>query len=155
MRLALDSDGPEILHQYVKQQRTKLSFTSPVNWRQLHVVKKMFIKKSGKPTDLKGKKNIREISVATCGTVSKAAQSRWETMNRLWDTAFQALKDAHEDGLKFLVIKHGKSPNKRGQVSIGSQVRTLVRSHAAGPYILRSKCIQYESAFVVAIRPKS
>jgi len=115
----------------------------------------MFIKKSGNLSELKDKKNIREISVSTCGTVAKAAQSRWETMNTLWETSLKELKKAQEDGLNFLVIKHGKSPNKRGQVSIGSQIRTLIRSHAAGPYIFRSKCIQYESAFVVAIRPKN
>jgi len=115
----------------------------------------MFIKKSGNLSELKDQENIREIKVSSCGTVTKAAQSRWETLNELWDTSLQELKKAQEDGLNFLIIKHGKAPNKRGQVSVGSQIRTLIRSHAAGPYIFRSKCMQYESAFVVAIRPKN
>jgi len=75
-------------------------------------------------------------------------------MTRLREVSLEELRRAQEDNLNFLIIRHGKAPNKRGQVSIGSQIRTLIRSHAAGPYIFRSKCMQYESAFVVAIRPK-
>lgn len=98
--------------------------------------------------------NTREISVTGRSFTSRSGISKTEVMHQVWRESFRALQEAYEEGIHYLLITHDKAPPKRGRVSLGSRVINLIRSHAAGPYIIRSKCIQLESAFVVAIRPK-
>lgn len=95
--------------------------------------------------------NVTKTNIAT----RNKKLSNQEKIDEARRQTFAALKNAYEDEVKYLIIKHGKSPSKRGLVTIGSRVRSLMRSHSTGPYILRTSCIEHESAFIAAIRPKS
>lgn len=115
----------------------------------------MFKKDSGNIRKFNRLENRRELDLANRKVALKEDRlSKWERMERTRQQAFQALQKAHEDGIDYLIIKHGKSPSKRGTVSVGSRIRQLMRSHAAGPYIMRNSCVEHESFFVAAIRKK-
>jgi hypothetical protein len=75
-------------------------------------------------------------------------------MGNVWERAFEALRGAHEQGAKYVLFTHGSSTSRLGKTTARSQVRGLMRSKEATPYILRSKCIQHDTVFVAAIRPK-
>ena len=77
----------------------------------------------------------------------------WEAMDDIWATALEALKSAFEDGKCFVLFSHGWSTSRLGKTTARSQVRGLMRSTNATPYIVRNQCIQHESVFVAAIRP--
>ncbi len=79
----------------------------------------------------------------------------WRAMENVWGDAMEALKDAYEEGLSYVIFTHGRSTSRPGQTSARSQVRNLMRSTDATPYIIRNQCIQHESVFVVAVRAKS
>ncbi len=76
-----------------------------------------------------------------------------EAMDDIWDTTLEALKSAFEKGKRFVLFRHGWSTSHRGKTTARSQVRRLMRSTNATPYIVRNQCIQHESVFVAAIRP--
>jgi hypothetical protein len=76
----------------------------------------------------------------------------WEAMGRLRNDALEALKDAHQRGIRFVIFRHGSSTSRPGKTTARSEVRNLMRSKDATPYIVRSECIQHESVFVAAIR---
>lgn len=77
----------------------------------------------------------------------------WEAMDNIRATALDALKSAFEEGKSFVLFTHGSSTSGPGQTTARSQVRGLMKSPDATPYIVRKKCIQHESVFVAAIRP--
>lgn len=66
--------------------------------------------------------------------------------------ALEALVDAYQQGFQYVLFTHGKSTSRPGRTTARSQIRKLMRSRDATPYILRSECIQHESVFVAAIR---
>ena len=69
--------------------------------------------------------------------------------------AMDALKTASKQGLSYVLLTHGCSTSRPGNTTARSQVRSLMRSPDATPYIIRSQCIQHESVFVAAIRQNS
>lgn len=79
--------------------------------------------------------------------------SYWEAMDRAWNEALGALKRAYQEGMPYVIFTHGSSTSRLGKTTARSQVRTLMRSKDATPYIIRSECIQHETVFVAAIRP--
>ena len=76
-------------------------------------------------------------------------------MDSVYNDALNLLKTAQEQGKKFILLTHGWSTSGRGRISSRSQIRKLMRSKVATPYIERGACIQHPSVFVVAVRPKS
>ena len=77
----------------------------------------------------------------------------WERMARVYGGALRILKIAQKEGRKFVVFVHGWSTSGRGRTTTRSQIRSLMRSPDATPYIIRKECIQHYSVFVAAIRP--
>src|SRR5262249_39802350 len=78
----------------------------------------------------------------------------WEAMDNVWGEAFEALERAYHQGVRYVIFTHGSSTSRPGRTTARSQIRKLMRSRHATPYIRRSECIQHETVFVAAIRPK-
>jgi hypothetical protein len=75
-------------------------------------------------------------------------------MGQVEHDALEALKDAYERGVNWVLFTHGWSTSGPFKMTSRSVVRQLMRSKEATPYIRRSMCIQHESVFVAAIRPR-
>ena len=78
----------------------------------------------------------------------------WEAMDEVYDIAFKALRDAYEQESKHVLYTHGSGTSRPGKTTARSQVRSLMRSAEATPYIDRARCIQHETVFVAAIKPR-
>jgi hypothetical protein len=79
-----------------------------------------------------------------------------ERMDRVYEDALAALKQAQSDGVPYVMFRHGWSTSVGwSQTTSRSVVRGLMRSKVATPFIVRSRCIQHESVFIAAIRPNS
>lgn len=78
-----------------------------------------------------------------------------QAMENVRDKVMQALKDAFEKELEYVIFTHGWSTSRPGRTTARSQIRRLMHSKEATPYIIRNQCIQHESVFVAAIRRKS
>ena len=78
----------------------------------------------------------------------------WVAMNQVYDRAFEALKCAYEDGIRYVIFTHGASMSRPGKTTARSEVRALMRSKEATPFVCRRDCIQHNSVFVAAIRRK-
>ena len=76
----------------------------------------------------------------------------WEAMGEIRGIAFEALKAAQKAGDRYVLFTHGWSTSRRGKTTARSEVRSLMRSPAATPYIVRRECIQHDSVFVAAVR---
>lgn len=73
-------------------------------------------------------------------------------MDSVWDNVLTGLKQAQQNGMKYVLFTHGSSTSRMGATTARSQVRKLMRSKEATPYIIRRECIQNESVFVASIR---
>ena len=74
----------------------------------------------------------------------------------VYDEALDALREAQEDGAGYILFRHGSSTSYgRKQRTARSMVRRAMQSPTATPYILRRDCIQHDSVFVAAIRPRN
>ena len=79
----------------------------------------------------------------------------WESMDLVDSVAHRALEDAFNDpNVEFVLFRHGSSTSFAGRTTSRSQVRKLMRSPKATPFIVRKHCIQHESVFVAAIKPR-
>ncbi len=78
----------------------------------------------------------------------------YENMEDVRKRALSELQEAHENNKEFLLFIHGSSTSWPGMTTSRSQVRGLMRSKDATPYISRKDCIQHDSVFVAAIKPK-
>ena len=79
-----------------------------------------------------------------------------ENMQAVWDAALTALIDAQVTGKKYVMFTHGGSTSRIGKTTSRSQVRKLMRSKEATPYLVRRDCIEQDTVFIAAIRsPKS
>ncbi len=76
-----------------------------------------------------------------------------ENMQAVWNRALQALADAQANGNRYVLFTHGRSTSGIGKTTARSQVRRLMRSKEATPYLLRRDCIEQDSVFIAAIRP--
>jgi len=80
--------------------------------------------------------------------------SYWERMERTYTWALKNLIKAQEYDVEFVIFTHGWSTSGLGKTTHRSQIRKLMRGKDASPYITRKNCIQHDSVFVAAIRPK-
>jgi hypothetical protein len=78
----------------------------------------------------------------------------WEAMVAVRQETLTALKSAYERGDKWVLFRHGSSTSRLGKQTARSEVRGLMRSKEATPYICRRECIQHETVFVAAIRSR-
>ena len=78
----------------------------------------------------------------------------YQNMQAVKNRALKSLQQAQEEGKKFVLFTHGSSTSRRGNTTSRSQVRGLMRSKEATPYISRKDCIQHNSVFVAAIKSK-
>ncbi len=78
----------------------------------------------------------------------------FEAMDEVWKNSLQAIRDAYEQQRKYVLYKHGLSTSSPGKTTARSVVRGLMRGKEATPYIDRARCIQHQSVFVAAIKPK-
>ena len=76
-----------------------------------------------------------------------------ERMEEVYETALACLKSAQAKGVQHVIFTHGSSTSRPGNTTSRSQIRKLMRSKEATPFIVRSECIQHPSVFVAAIRP--
>ena len=76
-----------------------------------------------------------------------------ENMQAVWNRALQALAEAQANGIRYVLFTHGGSTSGIGKTTARSQVRKLMRSKEATPYLLRRDCIEQDSVFIAAIRP--
>lgn len=110
-----------------------------------------FIKDCRNWTEFRSLPALLEIDFHLVGQPGGGAYH--ENMAAVRSGALSALKAAQEKGFQFVLFTHGRSTSRRGKTTARSQVRGLMRSKDATPYIIRSKCIQHPSVFVAAIRP--
>jgi len=79
-----------------------------------------------------------------------------EAMDETYRLVLDRLRKASEGGkTMFLLVTHGCSTSRPGKTTSRSQVRKLMRSPDATPYIVRKECIEHRSVFVAAIRHTS
>jgi hypothetical protein len=69
--------------------------------------------------------------------------------------ALEALKAAQAAGKDYVLFRHGTSAFSHGAASARSQLRGLMRSVEATPYIVRSGCVQHDSFFVARVKPRT
>lgn len=79
----------------------------------------------------------------------------WELMEQVYDETLKVLKVAQAKGYQHVLFTHGWSTSRPGATTTRSQIRKLMKSKDATPYIIRKNCIQHESVFVAAIKPKT
>lgn len=112
----------------------------------------MFKKSDRNWVDFRQLSGVLEVDYHLAGGLSCGAY--WENMKFVKDSALAALMKAQEEGYKYVLFRHGHSTSHRGATTSRSQVRSVMRSKEATPYIIRKECIQHYSVFVAAIRPK-
>jgi hypothetical protein len=117
----------------------------------------MFRKGTGSWTQYRGL-NIPEVDFHRCDRNPAEGPRPWEPydarMARVYHDTLAALKDAYERGVPWVLVTHGASTSRPGKMTSRSMVRSLMRSKAATPYIRRRECIQHDTVFVAAIKPK-
>jgi hypothetical protein len=77
----------------------------------------------------------------------------YENMQAVWEVALRTLIEAQQQGKSYVLFTHGWSTSRIGKTTARSQVRKLMRSKEATPYVIRRDCIEHSSVFVAAIRP--
>lgn len=77
----------------------------------------------------------------------------WKSMDNVYVDSLNGLIKAQQDGNQYELFTHGWSTSRLGKTTSRSQVRKLMKSPDATPYIIRSQCIQHDSVFVAAIKP--
>lgn len=95
--------------------------------------------------------NLMERDLHWAGETPTGAY--WENMETVWRVALESLQAAQAQGKQYVLFTHGWSTSRVGKTTSRSQVRKLMASREATPYILRNQCIQHDSVFVAAIRP--
>jgi hypothetical protein len=111
----------------------------------------MFKREAGDWVRFRELPNLMERDLHWAGETPTGAY--WEHMETVWRVALESLRAAQTQGKQFVLFTHGWSTSRGGVTTSRSQVRKLMASKEATPYILRSQCIQHNSVFVAAIRP--
>lgn len=76
----------------------------------------------------------------------------WERMEEARNRTIAALRKAQKAGKQYVLFTHGYSTSHRGKTTSRSQVRGVMRSKEATPFIIRGACVQQDSVFLAAIR---
>lgn len=75
-------------------------------------------------------------------------------MYAVYEGALEALKQAFEADYESIIFEHGRSTSRNGKTTARSQIRSLMRSKEATPYIDRNRCIQHDSVFVAFLKAR-
>src|SRR5687768_3865388 len=78
-----------------------------------------------------------------------------EAMRQVSSAVLEGIKWAQQTGKKRVIFTHGRSPSGRWKTTARDQVRRVMRSRHATPFIIRNECIQHDFVFVAAIKPLS
>lgn len=73
-----------------------------------------------------------------------------EFFSRVKYEVLVALKEAQQEGHRYVIFRHGAG---FGYVGARTVVRGVMEKKEATPYIIRRDCIQHPEAFVAAVRP--
>ena len=84
--------------------------------------------------------------------VGQGKSEYMEAMVEVWDVSFKVLRNAYEKNMQYVLYTHGWTTSRPSGTTARSQVRKLMRSKEATPYIDRARCIQHASVFVAAIK---
>jgi hypothetical protein len=76
----------------------------------------------------------------------------WEKMEKVWNYSLKALQRAQAEGMQYILLIHGLSTSRIGRTTSRSQIRKLMHSKEATPYIIRKNCIEHNTIFVAAIK---
>jgi hypothetical protein len=119
----------------------------------------MFKRESGNWTEYRKLESIMEVdfhySEYSPRELSCDSPMSYDSpMETVYINAMRALENAYERGFKWLLLTHGKSTSRPGKTTARSVVRRLMTSKHATPFIIRKECVQHDSVFLAAIRPK-
>ena len=112
-----------------------------------------FIEEGGDWTKYRSLPNLREFDFHN-NEDEESCLPYWERMENVWNDSLKVLETSQASGVEYVLFTHGWSTSYSGNITSRSQVRKLMRSKESTPYIIRKKCIQHDSVFVAAIRPK-
>lgn len=111
----------------------------------------MFIHEYGNWTDYRRLPDLWEIDFHNAGQEYKG--SYYDIMEEVKSDTLNLLKKAQDDGVQHVLFVHGHSTSRPGKTTTRSQIRSVMRSKEATPYIIRKECIQHYTVFVAKIRP--
>lgn len=111
----------------------------------------MFQKKSCDWKEFRKLPDLMEHDFHLAG--QRSYQPYWEKMGIVWANTLETLENAQKKGFQYVLFTHGHSTSRNGATTSRSQVRGVMRSKEATPYIIRKECIQHDSVFVAKIRP--
>ena len=110
-----------------------------------------FKKEYGNWTKYKKLPNVCEVDFHWCS--NGPSHGYQESMEKVKKVTLSNIKSAYENGkIEYIIFTHGSSTSRPGSTTSRSQVRGVMRSKDATPYIDRKRCIQHDSCFVAAIR---
>ena len=110
---------------------------------------KMFLRSNGNWTEFRNLPDVHEVDFHWA---NECPHDYWDSMSKVKCVALESIRNAHEDGnVKYVLFTHGYSTSRRGKTTARSQVRGLMRSKGATPYIDRKRCIQHYSVFVAVL----
>ena len=112
----------------------------------------MFKKESG---DWKPYRNLSNVVEVDFHYSAPRDVPYLQAMEEVWSEALEVLKKAYDEGKKHVLFTHGSSTSRPGKTTARSQVRSLMRSREATPYICRRECLQHETVFIAAIRTRT
>jgi hypothetical protein len=75
-----------------------------------------------------------------------------ECMGEVHTETLDAIRDAYERGIPYLLIGHGNSTSGPFRTTACSVVRSLLRSKEVTPFVDRKNCVQHRSCFLVALK---
>ena len=81
-------------------------------------------------------------------------KSYMDCMAEVYQEAFDAIRQAHRDGYRYLLIGHGYSTSGPFRRTARSQIRRLLRSPEVTPFVNRSETVQHEACVRVALKPR-
>jgi len=115
----------------------------------------MFKIDDGDWTRFRSLPGVQELDLHLSGCKGEPADwtPYYERMSDIYDSVLQTLRTLQSDeSVLRLLIRHGRSTSRPGKTTSRSQVRKLMRSRDATPYIIRAQSIQHPSVFVAALR---
>jgi hypothetical protein len=114
----------------------------------------VFIKGKGNWTEYRKLGKYKEIDFHDGYDPEWRSLSYWDKLASFYNRTYEALKAAYENDVPYLIFTHGCSTSRPFHSTARSEVRGLMRSKYATPYIIRKNCIQHDTVFVAAIRPR-
>ncbi|WP_139052935.1 hypothetical protein [Thiocapsa marina] len=80
----------------------------------------------------------------------------YEKMANVSERTIDALQKAiNNPSTRYVLFTHGSSTSRLGKTTARSQVRKIMRSKTATPFICRKQCIQHETVFLASIKGRN